>query len=72
MTTNRFTTSEVAIRLGIPRQHIYSILYHHPQLRPALKLSAGALLWTEEEMTLLIEHRNAAKNRQHTRSVAQA
>lgn len=59
--SRKLVSSEVAQRLGIRRKIFINWLGRHPQFRPAERLPNGDYLWSEEEITAVVEFRGRRK-----------
>ncbi len=75
----KYTTRQVAKRLGITKQRIHSTLVDYPALRPVARTSnTKYLLWSTEEIAALQTHiefhpfkRHASHSRKGKSSVKQ-
>lgn len=57
MSNRKLVSSEVAPRVGMPRKGLINWLVRHPQFKPAERLPNGDFLWSEEEITAVVEFR---------------
>lgn len=52
-------SKEAAQQLGISHSALKSYLYRYPHLRPATRFSGDDLLWSDEDIERLRQHRAA-------------